>query len=523
MSDSKKLAITGANGYLGKHTIQNAIQNSWNVNAIVRREEVVKELELLGAKAFVVKDFDIERLKEAFNNCSAVLHLANVVCGTKELFERVNIKGLNAVIQAAKMAGVKRLIYPSGLGVDKYGSVEWANNEYFHSKMEAENLIMESGIKYTIFRPSYILGPNDELIPELINQIFDGKVIIVGNGKIPMQPIFVRDATNAFLAVAAGKGNDNSVYELIGPEIINMNHLVELVITTIKEKGINIPRPDIIYISYEDAPEKLDICKEMVDVMRCDLTPNPYNTTQALGFKLSPIKEAVNTAVIAKLFPKALNLNKRVIVLLSGGIDSTTALFWAINKGYEVIALSINYNWRPKQEAKAVAKIIETTNINLIEIDISFISQATDLLSEGYPAPTAVNAPQGYIPQRNILFYSIAAYFAEIYGCKWIVGGHIFEDTSIFPDTKKSFFKSLEKLINESKHKYDTTDIKILLPLAKMKKCEVLKLAKELNVPLKLTWSCYYDFEVPCGRCNSCLKRKQAFREIENSNYTKKE
>ncbi|MFX1589865.1 MAG: 7-cyano-7-deazaguanine synthase [Promethearchaeota archaeon] len=517
MSDLKRLAITGANGYLGKHTIRNAIQNSWEVNAVVRREEVVKELESLGAKVLIVKNFDIQGLKEAFNNCCAVLHLANVVCGTKELFEGVNVKGLEAVIQAAKMARVKRLIYPSGLGVDRYGKVEWANNEYFRSKMEAEKLIMESGIKYAIFRPSYILGPNDELIPELINQIFDGRVLIVGNGEIPMQPIFVRDATNAFLAVAAGKGKDNSIFELVGPEIINMNHLVELVISAIKEKGINIPRPEIMNISYEDAPEKLDICKEMVDVMRCDLTPDPHKLTHILGLELSPLKEAVNGAVIAKLFPRSLIRDKRAIVLLSGGIDSTTTLFWALNKGYEVMALSINYNWRPKQETKAVAKIIERTKINLVEIETPFIAQATDMLSEGYPALTAVNAPEGYIPQRNIMYYSIAAYFAEIYGCKWIIGGHIFEDTSFFTDTKKSFFKSLERLINKSKHKSDKTDIKILLPLAKMKKNEVLKLAKKLNVPIELTWSCYNDFENPCGRCHACLKRKEAFMEIENS------
>ncbi|MFX1310846.1 MAG: 7-cyano-7-deazaguanine synthase QueC, partial [Promethearchaeota archaeon] len=268
---------------------------------------------------------------------------------------------------------------------------------------------------------------------------------------------------------------------------------------------------------YKDAPEKLDICKEMVDVMRCDLTPDPYKLTHILDLELSPLKEAVNSAVITKLFPKSLIRDKRAIVLLSGGIDSTTTLFWALDKGYEVIALSINYNWRPKQEAKAVAKIIEITNINLVEIDTPFIAQATDLLSEGYPAPTAVNAPEGYIPQRNIIYYSIAAYYAEIYGCKWIVGGHIFEDTSLFTDTKKSFFKSLERLINKSKHKSDKTDIKILLPLAKMKKNEVLKLAKKLNVPVELTWSCYNDFEEPCGRCDACLKRKEAFKEIENS------
>lgn len=516
MSGLKRLAITGANGYLGKHTIRTAIQNGWEVNAVVRREEVVNELEALGAKVFIVKDFNIEGFKEAFKNCSAIVHLANVVCGSKEIFEKVNIKGLQTVIQAAKIEKVAKIIYPSGLGVDKYGLTEWAKNEYFRSKKEAEQIIRKSEVNYAIFRPSYILGPDDELIPELIDQIFDGMVFIVGDGKVPMQPIFVKDATNAFLAAAEGKGNENSVYELIGPEVTKMNDLVELVILTIKEKGINIPRPEILHISYEEAPEKLEICKEMVDVMRCDLTPDPNITTQALGFELSPLQEAINAAVNAKLFQRSPNIDNRAILLLSGGIDSTTALFWALDQGYEVIALSLQYNWRPKKEIIATAKLVEKAKINLIEVDTTFIAQATDLLSEGYPVPTAINAPEGYIPQRNIMYYSIAAYFAEIYGCKWIIGGHIFEDTSIFSDTKVSFFKSLERLIKASKHKDDNTDIKILLPLSKMRKYEVLKLAKELNVPLELTWSCYNDFEEPCGRCQSCIRREEALKVFEN-------
>ncbi|MFX0059709.1 MAG: 7-cyano-7-deazaguanine synthase QueC [Candidatus Hodarchaeota archaeon] len=516
MSFLKKLAITGANGYLGKHSIRNAIQNGWEVNAVVRRQEVVNELENLGAKVFIVQDFNIEGFKEAFKNCSVILHLANIVCGSKELFEKVNIKGLKSVIEAAKTEKLKKIIYPSGLGVDKYGLREWANNEYFRSKREAEQIIIESGINYTIFRPSYILGPNDELIPELIDQIFDGKVLIAGDGNVPMQPIFVKDATNAFLAAAEGKGNENSIYELIGPKVTKMNDLIEMVILAIKEKGINIPRPEILHISYKEAPEKLEICKEMVDVMRCDLTPDPNVTIQALGFELSPLQEAVNAAVNAKLFPRSLNIDKRAILLLSGGIDSATALFWALDQGYEVIALSLNYNWRPKQEAKAAAKLAEKTKINLIEIDTTFIAQAADLLSEGYPVPTAINAPEGYIPQRNIMYYSIAAYFAEIYGCKWIIGGHIFEDTLTFSDTNVSFFESLERLIRLSKHENNNIDIKILIPLAKLRKFEVLNLAKELKVPLELTWSCYNDFEEPCGRCQSCMRREDALKTFEN-------
>jgi 7-cyano-7-deazaguanine synthase len=118
------------------------------------------------------------------------------------------------------------------------------------------------------------------------------------------------------------------------------------------------------------------------------------------------------------------------------------------------------------------------------------------------------------------VFYSIAAYFAEAYGCSVIIGGHILADTDQFPDASYNFFKSLEQLINRGKHKRENTNIEILLPLIKLSKSEVVKLAKNLSVPLELTWSCYSDGEKPCGQCSSCLKRKKA---LDICNYIKPE
>jgi len=122
--------------------------------------------------------------------------------------------------------------------------------------------------------------------------------------------------------------------------------------------------------------------------------------------------------------------------------------------------------------------------------------------------------PEGFIPARNLVFYSNAAYYAEVYGCNCIIGGHLIEDTSNFPDASMEFFNSLEKLINKGKHQKDKSVIKFLHPLLKMNKNEVLKLAKKLNVPFELTWSCYYDGDQPCGLCSSCRKRKEVFNEL---------
>jgi len=513
--DSKKIAITGANGYLGKNTIKLAIKNGWTVHAIVRRKEVIAEVEEMGALVYFLPEFDKKMYKGAFNDCSAIIHFANIVCGSKEAFEKVNIEGLKQIIEAAEEAKVKRIIYPSGLGVDKYGEREWAQNNYFWSKREAEKLLISSNLDYRIFRPSYILGPRDELIPDTIEQIIDGKVLIAGRGNIPMQPIFVENAVNAFLHAAEGVGEMNMIYNLVGPKKVTMNELVRLVIDAIKNLGLNIPEPVIEYVSYDQAPEKLEICKEMVDVMQCDIIEKGEETAAMLNFFLSPLDQAIEAAVKDKLVHENNNSRKKAIILLSGGIDSATVLYWAIKNDFKVTALTINYKWRPKKEIEVTKTLAENLGVPLIEVSAPYIQDAVDLRMDGFPVPSATYAPQGYIPLRNLVFYSIAAYFSTIYGCQFIIGGHLKDDIESFNDASKRFFNGLEKLIEISKHSRDDSDIELLFPFSDTTKTGVIKIARELGVPIDQTWSCYGDYEVPCGRCVPCMNRKKALEEQE--------
>jgi len=513
---SKRIAILGANGYLGMNLTKKALSQGLEVYAIVRREEVVQDLELIGAKVSVVKDFEVDSLKKVFSNCDVVFHFANVVCGSKDLFQKVNVESLKNILEAIKSTNISRIIYPSGLGVDQYNKREWAMNDYFRTKFEAENLIQKSTVPYVIFRPSYILGPNDELIPEIINQIIDGEVIIVGDGEVPIKPIYLEDALSAFLSVAFKEKSKNKIYNLVGSRTTTMNDLVEMVIVKLSESGFNVPRPRISHIPYSQAPEKLDLCIEMVDVMRCDLTPDGGITADELGLKLSPLSKAVDAAIFAEIGTKYNDYSdKRAILLLSGGIDSATCLYWGIKQGYEIIAVSLLYKWRAKNEIQAARMLATKTKIKLIEIPIPFIQQATDLKMEGYSIPSVIRAPQGFIPLRNLLFYSLAAYFAEAYGCKFIIGGHISSDTETFPDATPSFFNLLLNLINSSKPNSDKTKIEFLFPLINLNKSAVVRLASELKVPFENTWSCYGDFTKPCNECIPCLNRKKAFLENE--------
>lgn len=194
----------------------------------------------------------------------------------------------------------------------------------------------------------------------------------------------------------------------------------------------------------------------------------------------------------------------RSIVLLSGGVDSAAALAWAHQRYDSIDALSFEYYLRPFRERLAVHRLLRTFPGKLIEVPVPFLKEAAD-----YKNSLPLEVPEGYVANRNLIFYSVAAHFAEMRGCEAIIGGHIGADSEAFPDSSESFFSRLQELFSDA---LLSRKISIELPLAKMTKLEVLQKAREWNVPLQYTWSCYWDGNEPCGRCISCVERAEAFQ-----------
>jgi 7-cyano-7-deazaguanine synthase len=195
----------------------------------------------------------------------------------------------------------------------------------------------------------------------------------------------------------------------------------------------------------------------------------------------------------------------RALVLLSGGIDSAAALAWSKRNYSDVVAITFQYYLRPFRERLSVFRLLEVFRAPLIEVPAEFLREAADL-----PQPLK-DVPEGYVPNRNMIFYSIACYYAEAKECDTIVGGHIGIDSEAFPDSSRDFFKQFSDLAN---HALLTRKIKIELPFAKSTKAEVIKNAIEWNVPVEFTWSCYWDGPQPCGNCVSCIERAEAFVSI---------
>jgi 7-cyano-7-deazaguanine synthase len=202
----------------------------------------------------------------------------------------------------------------------------------------------------------------------------------------------------------------------------------------------------------------------------------------------------------------------RAIVLLSGGVDSAVALWWARTQGWDVHPLTFNYFGRPRREQTAIEALVEEAGVQPIRsIDLPFLKEVDDLRSAGLANPILRDSPEGYIPARNLIFYSLAAYYAELDGTRYLVGGHNGTDPESFPDASPKFFDFLNSVLHLSLWSYDQSPVQIVVPLGGKSKADVLRMGQDLGVPFELTWSCYWDRDVHCGRCGSCRERREAF------------
>ncbi|ACM92369.1 ExsB protein [Nautilia profundicola AmH] len=207
---------------------------------------------------------------------------------------------------------------------------------------------------------------------------------------------------------------------------------------------------------------------------------------------------------------------KKAVVILSGGMDSTTAAFIAKSEGYEIIPVHFNYSQRTeKRELKAFNDICDYLNLdNRYIIDIPFFKQigASALVDENIDVPVdgvKPGIPVTYVPFRNGIFLSIAAAVAEKEGAEAIYIGVVEEDSSGYPDCTEDFIQNMQKAVNSGTK--PETNIEIKTPLVHLKKEDIVKTAVKYNVPLHLTWSCYKNEDEACGVCDSCRLRLKGF------------
>lgn len=213
--------------------------------------------------------------------------------------------------------------------------------------------------------------------------------------------------------------------------------------------------------------------------------------------------------------------NKKAVVLLSGGLDSATVLCWAINKGYQPQALIFDYGQRHSREVASAKALCKKTGMSYLVLSIKLPWQGSSLLDKKSVLPKAktvkdigAQIPSTYVPGRNTLFLSYGLSLAEAAGAGAVMIGANALDYSGYPDCRPDFIAAMSKVFKlGTKAGRQGHGIKIIAPLLKLTKCQIIKLGINLGVPYNLTWSCYSGGKKPCGTCDSCLLRAKGFRE----------
>jgi 7-cyano-7-deazaguanine synthase len=211
------------------------------------------------------------------------------------------------------------------------------------------------------------------------------------------------------------------------------------------------------------------------------------------------------------------------VVLLSGGLDSTTTLALAIRDAYTVHALTFRYGQRHAHEIEAARRVAERYHVARHEIvDVDLRSFGGSALTAAIPVPKdreiGVGIPVTYVPARNTIFLAFALAYAEVTGASDIFIGVNHLDSSGYPDCRPEFIAAFERVANlATKAAVEgRAAIRIRTPLIDLTKREIIALGLSLGVDYALTTSCYDPGPggAPCGRCDACQLRLRGFAEV---------
>ena len=222
----------------------------------------------------------------------------------------------------------------------------------------------------------------------------------------------------------------------------------------------------------------------------------------------------------------------KAISVLSGGLDCTVATS-AYANDYDIHAITFNYGQKSfKQELKASKEICKKMNWTHEVIDLPWLSKiSTSSLNTSEDIPevkedelddlekSKSSASSVWVPARNMVFTSIAASYAESIGAEIILVGWDREEAATFPDNSKEFLNAFNELIEIG----SPDNIKIEAPAIDLNKEEIVELGVKVGAPMELSYSCYAGREKHCGVCESCMRRKRAFKKLKINDPTEYE
>lgn len=214
----QSVVITGANGFVGRNVGAFLSSNGFSTIGLVRKGKTMPF-----GKTITTGTLSEPSLVSKIRGSDSMLHFIGQGKQTVDAdYGSINVSLTKNAVALCKKAKIKKIIYISGLGVAKSSTLG-----YFISKYKAEQEIIHSGLDYTIFRASYIIGRDDPLSRNLQQQMKKGQMIIPGSGNYRFQPIFIDDVSRVIIKALAGKKFSNKIIDLVGPQVLSYNDFVK--------------------------------------------------------------------------------------------------------------------------------------------------------------------------------------------------------------------------------------------------------------------------------------------------------
>jgi nucleoside-diphosphate-sugar epimerase len=301
-----RIAVTGANGFVGRHVVRDAAATGWDVVGIVRSDEAARVVSEAGGRPVGLAEPDPDLLAPAFEGARAVVHLAQIGAERAgQTYEAVNVGFTERVLEAATRARVPRIVFLSGLGAARYGMSRRCTNRYFLSKLAAERLLFRSDRESVVFRPSYVVGPGDAFVPAVLAAMAAGEVERPGDGSYRMQPIAVSDvAALVRAAIDRPSGAFPTVFDLVGPEPLSYARLLNRLAQVAHREGRPVEHR-VLEIAIAEAARRArgggyqGMLPDELDCLLCDGVGDPAPLVALLGRPLTPLDAALAAAVRA--------------------------------------------------------------------------------------------------------------------------------------------------------------------------------------------------------------------------------
>jgi NADH dehydrogenase len=290
-----RVAVTGANGFVGRHAVARLLSGRHEVRALIS-ERPGAETELPGGGVRMdVRRADVrkpESLRGAFDGFDTIIHTVAVPTERKQRFAEVNVAGVAHVVAEARRAGVTRIVHMSALGADPRSPYP-----YLRSKGEGQALVTGSGIAHVVLRPSLLFGQGDDFFPRLAFSLLFPVVPVPGDGTSRFQPVHVDDVAQALVA-AVERREISGVHEIGGPEVVTYD---EMLAETMRGTGkrrptLHVPVPLmkppalVMGLVMSDPP----VTVAQLDLLAVDNTPRENALAPVFGVRARPFKGALD-------------------------------------------------------------------------------------------------------------------------------------------------------------------------------------------------------------------------------------